>query len=121
MKNISLINILKENLIGRQLKVLVKWSNVTQDSSVWKKKQGATQEQFESGDLKYRFRVNRTKNIGTNKIFDIFTIVDVKIYIAEDYDESDEIIIILDGDRTETIDLDTELEWIGDNLYMFKY
>jgi hypothetical protein len=90
---------------------------------IWKKKYNSvTDKAFDSGDLKYRMQVNRTKNIGSYFKFETHTISDVRIDIGEYEDESDTISLLLkDCGREIYLSLLEELECIGDNTYMTKY
>ena len=123
MKDINFTTILKEALVGKQLKVRVYSHNIIQPYLVWKKKSAnVTDAQFESGSLKYRMPVNRTKVIGYHEKFEIFTISNV--WITTDFDMggggSTLHLSCKDGGREFNLEFTDKLECIGDNLYMIK-
>lgn len=121
LKTINILDIVKKELIGKQIKLLTYWTNIDQPYSVWKKKSNnVTNEQFEGGNPKFRMLVNRSKHLGTHKKYEVMTVTDVRVDLGE-YNEGDTIVLILDnGKREMDLEVSQSLIAIDSNTYMFE-
>lgn len=127
MANISLISILKRELIGKQLKFCTSHQQLVREFTVWKKKSvNVTDIQFLSdiktpnGNFKYKIGVTRTKEIGWHTKYDTQTITDIEI--AGDYYEEGECLrLILDNGKDDRLmEVGGELEHLHGNIYQIK-
>ena len=81
----SVEEILKQALVGKQLRYTKYSKNITQKYSEYvKKSNSVTNSQFNSGNPKYRMVANREKIVGKHQIFDVATISSLEIY-GDDY------------------------------------
>jgi len=120
MKTINIVDILRKELIGKRVRLLTYSNDIFQEYIVWgKKSKNVTNEQFEGGDLKYRKQINRRKKIGQHKIFENLLITDVRLVLAQDYDESDYLFLLLENGSETYFGLDETLTHIYDNVYKF--
>lgn len=120
METFSILKTVKDNLVGKNIKYCTHQWPVTQAYCVFKKKSNnVTDEQFESGNPRFRMLVHRTKNIGIQKIYDTNKIVDVKVELGC-YDENDSIVLILDNNKEFSLSVNDELKEIEKNLYFFN-
>jgi hypothetical protein len=81
----SVEEILKKELIGKQLRYRKFSRNIIEYYSEYvKKSNNVTNAQFESGNPKFRMLANRQKVIGKHEIFDVGTISSLEIF-GNDY------------------------------------
>lgn len=83
--SINPIDLLKEAYIGKEVRLCVSSKQIIQPYSVEIKRSGSvTEKQFESGHKRFRMIANRTKIIGSHRIFETHKITNV--YIDEHCD-----------------------------------
>jgi hypothetical protein len=120
MENISVLELLSEKLMGLNLKVCVQNKQVIQPYCVWKKKSNnVTNEQSESGNLRFRMQVHRTKPIGSHMVYDVSKIVGVEVESFEEYNySSEDLILVLENGRRIILSLMDNLKKIDKNTYI---
>ena len=118
MKNFSVLELVKKELVGKYLKVRVLNVNVLQPVKYWvKKSKNVTDKQFNGGNPKFGMVVTKDKVIGHHQKFENLKIVNV--YISYDYNQYGEIeSLSLQLENGNTVDLPLgELKQIDKNLY----
>jgi hypothetical protein len=120
MGKLSVLSLMKEKLVGKTLKIK-KITSINQDYSVWvKKSNNVTNTQFDSGNLKFRKLITRTKRIGTHTIFNYFIIEDIYVSYSNGYDGYNGLRLKLSGDNETTLEVDDELTQIDNDTYLIQ-
>jgi hypothetical protein len=118
MKNIFLLDIVKKELVGKLLKVIVKSTpiNETEKISV-KAHSGVTNAQFKGDNPKFKKIVERTVTVGVDNQYGLKKIVDIKITCGGGWDDSDEFVLIFDDETEQQINISDEFTYIDENTY----
>jgi hypothetical protein len=128
MKTFSILELVKKELVGKELRICTSSEPIIKEiSKVIKKSGNVTDEQFESGDPKYTRVHTYTKTVGRDQKFDNFKIIDVEVSCRDGY-EPDDLVFILDIPKDNpklqnlgrvTFYLSDELKLIETNVYSF--
>ena len=125
-KTFSIVELVKKELIGKELKICVYVKDITaQKTREVKKSSNVTDKQFESGNPRFRYTHKYDINIGTHRKFETFKIIDVIISYGDGYESTDDLRLVLDVpaelshlNRYELYVTD-ELKLIEPNVYTF--
>lgn len=121
MINTTIHTLMKNMLIGKELKYCKSWKQVNQQYSVaCKKSKNVTDKQFMSGNRKFIMLAHRTKTIGTYSIYEVSKIVDIRISYG-DWDGSNSLSLVLENGHQTDLEVDTEIVEIEPNVLMLKY
>ena len=129
-KNISFIDILNKELVGKQIRICTSEKDIYQEYNIWKKKsKNVTDAQFTelvpaeghsyfTRNPKYCISVSRTQRIGGYAKYEDFKIESVRIDKTNDeFEGHDNILLILENGQEYDIEIGDELVHIHSNLY----
>lgn len=120
MKNTSILSLMKDMLIGKELKYCKSWKQVNQAYNVLAKKHnGVTQKQLDGGNPRFVKVIERTKTIGIHSIFETSKIVYIRVSYG-DWDGGNSLILDLENGASIDLEVDSEMIEIEPNVIMIK-
>lgn len=120
MKTFSIVSLLTEKLVGKQLKHISVFERLQQESTIWVKKPSATERQFKGGNPRFRIAKSYPKHLGFRTQFDYSEIVKIE-FEAGHYDEHDTINIILANGKKIDMSLEAEVIEIDKDIFYINY
>lgn len=86
---------------------------------VFKKKNGSTNKQWLSGDMRFRVRVERFKHLGRIRIYETSEIKEINLRVDPEDGEALLELTLADG-KIVDFDMDTVFEEVMNNIFMTK-
>lgn len=120
MNSFSIVGLLTEKLVGKQLKHITHFERLEQDSNIWVKKPTATEKQFQGGNARFRTSKSKPKHLGYRTVYDYSEIT--KIEFEEGYyDEHDSIRLYLANGKDVEMNLQSDIIEVDKGIFYIHY
>lgn len=120
MRTFSIVSLLSEKLVGKQLKHISAFERIEQDSHIWVKKPTATEKQFLGGNPRFRVTKCRPVHLGFRTQFDYSEIIEIKFEKGY-YDDPDTINIILANGKEVEMNPDTDIIEVDKDVFYINW
>lgn len=121
MENTTVHNLMKRILVGKNLKYCKSSKAIIQNTTIRiKKSNSVTEKQIKENFKRFTMLSNKSKVIGTHKIFEISKIIDITISYG-DWEGANMLVIVLENGHSQELEVDTVIQEVDNNTIMFKY